>query len=73
MAVAQWVRHWNVGHRVVQAEVSIPGGATYQTFFSAMIFNSVLSGLMEFSNIVMLRSRSNSCCRQNLKCLGLFS
>ena len=26
MAVAQWVRRWNNGHRVVQAEGSSPGG-----------------------------------------------
>ena len=49
-------------------------------YFSAMIFISVLLGLMDFSDIVMLRSRPNSCCQQNLKCfdmlllsLGLFS
>ena len=48
--------------------------------FSAMIFISVLLGLMDFSDIVMLRCRPNSCCQQNLKCfdmpllsLGLFS
>ena len=80
MAVAQWVRSWNSGHRVVQAEGSSPGGDTYQTFFSAMIFISVLLGLMDFSDIVMLRSRPNSCCLQTLKCFdmpllsfGLFS
>ena len=32
-----------------------------------MIFISVLSGLMDFSDIVMLRGRPNSCCQQNLK------
>ena len=37
-------------------------------FFSAMIFISVLLGLMGFSDIVMLRSRPNSCCQQDLKC-----
>ena len=49
-------------------------------FFSAMIFMSVLLGLMDFSDIVMLRSRPDSCWQQNLKCfdmnlllLGLFS
>ena len=65
----------------MQAEGSNPGGDTYQTFsFSAMIFISVLLGLMDLSDIVMLRSRPNSCCQQNLKCfdmpllsLGLFS
>ena len=48
-------------------------------FFSVMIFISVLLGLIDFSDIVMLRSRPNSCCHQNLKCfdmpllsLGLF-
>ena len=48
--------------------------------FFSNIFISVLSGLMGFSDIVMLRSRPNSCCQQNLKCfdmpllsLGLFS
>ena len=80
MAVAQWVRRWSSGHRVVQTEGSSPGGDTYQTFFSAMIFISVLLGVMDFSDMVMLRSRPNSCCQQNLKCfdmpllsLGLFS
>ena len=48
--------------------------------FSDDFFISVLSGLMDFSDIVMLRSRPKSCCQQNLKCfdmpllsLGLFS
>ena len=41
VAVAQWVRRWSSGHRVVQAEVSSPGGGTYQ-IFSALIFISVL-------------------------------
>ena len=43
-------------------------------------FISVLLGLMESSVIVILCSRPNSCCQQNLKCLdmpilssGLFS
>ena len=42
-------------------------------------FISVLLGLIDFSDIVMLRSGPNSCCQQNLKCfdmpllsLGLF-
>ena len=52
---------------MVQAEDSSPGGDTYQTFFSAMIFISVLLGLIDFSDIVMLRSGPNSCCQQNLK------
>ena len=50
-------------------------------FFSAMIFISGLLSLMDFSDIVILCSRPNSCCQQNLKCcfdmsslsLGLFS
>ena len=57
MAVAQWVRHWSSDHRVVQAEDSSPGGDTYQTFFSAIIFISVLSGQIDFSDVVMLRTR----------------
>ena len=74
------VRLWSSGHRAVQTEGSSPGRDTYQTFFSAMILISVLLGLIDFSDIVMLRSRPNSCCQQNLKCfemhllsLGLFS
>ena len=65
---------------MVQAEDPSPGGDTYQTFFSAMIFISVLLGLIDFSDVVMLRSGPNSCCQQNLKCFdmpllssGLFS
>ena len=49
----------------------------YTNFFSAMIFISVLLGLMDFSDIVQW---ANSCCQQKLKCfdmpllfLGLFS
>ena len=45
-----------------------------------MIFISVLLGLMDFSDIVMLSSTPNSCCQQNLRyfdmpilSLGLFS
>ena len=59
MAVAQWIRRWSSNHRVMQAEGSSPGGDTYQTFFSAMIFFSVLLGLIDFSDIVMLRSGPN--------------
>ena len=80
MAVAQWVRRWSSDHRVVQAEDSSPGGDTYQTFFSAMIFISVLLGLIDFSDTVMLRNGPNSSFQQNLECfdmpllsLGLFS
>ena len=78
MAVAQWVRRWNSDHKVVQAEGPSRDRDTYQTF-SAMTFISVLLGLIDFSNIVMLRSGPNSYCQQNLKCfdmlllLGLFS
>ena len=39
--------------------------------FSAMIFILVLLGLMDFSDIVMLRSWPNSCCQQNLKYFGM--
>ena len=80
MAVAQWVRRWSSGHRVVQAEGSSPGGNIREILFSAMIFISVLLGLMDFSDIVILCSEPNSCCQQNLKdsdmpllSLGLFS
>ena len=38
---------------MVQAEGSSPGGDTYQTFFSAMIFISVLLGLIDLSDIVI--------------------
>ena len=64
---------------MVQAESLSPGGDIYQNF-STMIFISVLVGLIDFSDIVMLGSGPNSCCQQNLKCfdmplltLGLFS
>ena len=79
MAVAQWARLYSSEHRVVQAEGLSPGRDTYQAFFSAMIFISVLSRPIDFSDIVMLRS-GPVCCQQNLKCfdmpllsLGLFS
>ena len=55
---------------MVQAEGSSPGGDIYQ-FFSAMIFISVLLGLMDFSDIVIMYSRPNSCCQQNRKCFDL--
>ena len=54
----------------MQAEASSPGGDTYQTF-SSMIFISVLSGLIDFSDIVMLGSGPNSCCQQNLECVHM--
>ena len=65
---------------MVQGEGLSPGGDTYQNIFSAMIFISVLLGMIGFSDIVMLPGGPNSCCQQNLKCfdmpllsLGLFS
>ena len=61
MVVAQWVRR----HRIVQVEGSSPSGDIYD-FFSAMIFISVLLGLMDFSDIVILCITPNSCCQQNL-------
>ena len=64
---------------MVQAEGSSPV-ETYTNFFSAVIFISVLLGLMDFSDVMILCSRPNSCCQRNLKCfdmpllsLGLFS
>ena len=64
----------------MQAEGSIPGGDIYQILFSAMTFISVLSGLIDFSDKVILCNRPNSCCQQTLKSfempllsLGLFS
>ena len=65
LAVAQWVRRWSGCHRVVQAE----GSATYTKYFSAMIFISVLLGLMDFSDIVTLCYRPNSCYQQTLNWL----
>ena len=62
MAVAQWVRRWSSGHRVVQAEGSSPGEDIYQFLFSASIFISVLLSLVDFSVIVTL-----ILCNQNLK------
>ena len=44
---------------MLQAEGSISGGDTYQTLFSAVIFISVLLGLIDFSDTVMLRSEPN--------------
>ena len=40
-------------------------------FSSAMIFISVLSGAMDFGDIVILCSRPNSCCQQNPKCFDM--
>ena len=64
---------------MVQVEGSSPDAGNV-FFCSAMIFISVLLGLMDFSDIVISRSRPNRCCQQNLKCFdmlllssGLFS
>ena len=58
----------------VRARVETPN------FYSATVFISVLLGLMDFSDVMILCSRPDSCCQQNLKCfdmpllsLGLFS
>ena len=50
---------------MMQAEGSSPGGDIIKHFFSNDFF-SVLLGLIDFSDIVMLRSGPNSCCQQNL-------
>ena len=34
VAVAQWVRHWSCGYRVMQAEGLSWGGDIHQIFFS---------------------------------------
>ena len=39
--------------------------------FSAMIFISILLGLIDLSDVVILRSGPNSCRQQNLKCFDL--
>ena len=69
--VAQWVKRWSSSHRVVQAEGSVPGGYIYQMFFfnNNFYFNFVEpNGLQD---IVILCSRPNSCCQQNLKCFDM--
>ena len=71
MAVAQWVRRWSSDHRVVQAKVQARVDIYMPNFYSAMIFMSVLLGLMNFSDIVILCNRPNSCCQQNHKCFDL--
>ena len=63
MAIAQWVRCGSSSHRVVHA-----GGSN---FFSAMIFISVLLGLMYFRDIVTLCGRPNNCCQQNFACFDI--
>ena len=56
---------------MVQAEDFEPLVEIFTNFFSAMIYISGLSGLMDFSDIVILCSRPNSCCQQNLKCFDM--
>ena len=56
---------------MVQAEGSSPGWRYLSNIFSANIFISVLLGLIDFSDIMMLRSGPNSCCQQNLKCFDM--
>ena len=48
-------------------EGSSPGLHHTYIFFSAMIFILLLLGLMDFSDTVILCSRPNSCCQQNLE------
>ena len=50
----------------MQAEVSSSGGDYFSNFFI-----SILLGLMDFSDIVILCSRPNSCCQQYLKCFDM--
>ena len=80
MAVAQWVRRRSSGLRVVEAEGSGPWWRIYTKSFFSNDLISALLGLMDFRDIVILRSRPNGCCQQKLKCfdmpllsLGLFS
>ena len=44
---------------------------TFTKHFFSNDFISVLLGLIDFSDIVMLRSGPNSCCQQNLKCFDM--
>ena len=71
MAVAQWVRRWSSDHRVVQTEGLSPGGDINQIVFQQWLLISVLLGLMDFSDKVILCSRPNSCCQQNLNCFDM--
>ena len=64
---------------MLEDEGSSPCGDLNQFFFSND-FILVLLGVIDFSDIVILCSRPNSCCQQNHKCfdmpllsLGLFS
>ena len=56
---------------MVQARRFDPGWRHLSNIFSVMIFVSVLSGQIDFSDIVILRSGPNSCSQQNLKCFDL--
>ena len=71
MTVVQWVRRWSSGNRVVQAEGQSLGGDKYLIFFSAIIFISVLLGLMDSSDIMILCNGPNSYCQQNLTCFDM--
>ena len=71
------LKQWSQGGTNLRFE---PEWRHLSNIFSATIFISVLLGLKDFSDIVMLCSRPNSCCQQNFKCfdillllLGLFS
>ena len=66
VAVAQWVRRGSKSQGGACWRFE-PGWRLLPNYFSAMIFISVLLGLTEFSDIVILCGRSNSCCQQNLK------
>ena len=49
---------------------SSPGGDSYQ-IFSPMSFISVLLGLMDLSDKVIVCGWPNSCSQQNLKCFDM--
>ena len=80
VAVAQWVRRWNSGHRVLQAEGSRPGGNAYHFSYSNDFYFSFVRPIMDFSDTVILCFWPDDSCQQNLRCfdmpllsLGLFS
>ena len=53
-------------------KLKVPARVEINTnFVSAMIFISVLSGLMDFSEKMILCNGPNSCCQQNLKCFDM--
>ena len=54
---------WSLGGTSRRFET---GWRHLSSILSAMIFISVLLGLIDFSDIVMLHSGPNSCCQQNL-------